>query len=160
MDRFELYYQVMRSHLQEQEIRRRAIELKAGSVMTLGVTLLGIAGLIVTLFSGEEANLPLFSLISAALMLIAFLFLFGFSLVALWSTDWEIAPVPNDAQAHISNPDIADSDILLWASESMSEAHASNLEILEDKAVMAKWSMIALSAEVGFLTLLAMSLRF
>ena len=157
MDKYELYYQVAKSHLQEQERRRRAVELKAGSVMTLGVTLLGIAGLIITLFVSEAGSLSAYSVTFAALTLAAFLLLFAFSMRTLWSTDWEVRPEFGELREHVDNDDYTDEQIMEWAANDMAKAYTINLARLADKAITARGAMIALSAEVVFLTLLAIS---
>ena len=157
MDKYELYYQVAKSHLQEQERRRRAVELKAGSVMTLGVTLLGIAGLIITLFVSEAGSLSAYSVTFAALTLAAFLLLFAFSMRTLWSADWEMRPDSNELQEHVANADYTSEQIMEWAANDMARVYVNNQAKLVDKAIMARGAMIALSAEVVFLTLLAIS---
>ena len=157
MDRYELYYQVANSHLQEQERRRRAVELKARSVMTLGVTLLGIAGLIITLFVSEAGSLSAYSVTFVALTLAAFLLLFAFSMRTLWSSDWEMRPDTSELQEHVANADYTGEQIMQWAADSMTTAYVNNQAKLVDKAITARGAMIALSAEVVFLTLLAIS---
>ena len=157
MDKYELYYQVANSHLQEQERRRRAVELKARSVMTLGVTLLGIAGLIITLFVSEAGSLSAYSVTFVALTLAAFLLLFAFSMRTLWSTDWEIRPESGELREHVDNDNYTDEQIMEWAASDMVRAYTINLTRLADKAITARGAMIALSAEVVFLTLLAIS---
>ena len=157
MDKYELYYQVAKSHLHEQERRRRAVEMKAGSVMTLGVTLLGIAGLIITLFVSEAGSLSAYSVTFAALTLAAFLLLFAFSMRTLWSTDWEVRPESGELREHVDNADYTNAQIVEWAANDMTIAYTINLARLADKAITARGAMIALSAEVVFLTLLAIS---
>lgn len=151
MDRYELYYQVAQSQLLEQDRRWQAVEVKARSFLTISIALLGAASLIVANFSGGVSGLNVFSWCVGILVITAICCSVGFSIGALYIRNWNISPDLEELQKHVSSLEYEDAQVIEWTADAMTQAYIQNDEILENKATMARYALIALSLKVIFL---------
>ena len=151
MDKYELYYSVAQAQLLEQDKRWQAVEMKARSFTTLGVALLGVAGVIITNFTNGISGLDIYSWCAGILVLIAFCCSAGFSISALYIRNWNISPDLKELQGHVSNSEYDDAQIIEWTADAMTDASIDNDIILENKTTMVRYALISLSLEVIFL---------
>ena len=158
MDKFELYYQYAVLKIQEQNERKRSIEIKARNSIGLSVALLGVAGLMVSNFAnGGMVDGNDFAWTILGLLLASFLWCIALSLRTLYVYEWHINPDPFTLQGHVRNSEYTSEEILEWAADDMLAAYSFNESTLQDKDAKLKWALASLSfqgASLGALMLI------
>ena len=157
MDRYELYYNYAHSQIQEQNERKKSIEVKARGFITLSIALFVVAGIVSTDFTSNRTvidganSLPLWLTLAFAMLSMSLSFL------ALYIVQWHIMPPLKELQLHIHNPACTSEQLAEWIADSMVQAYILNEDILMDKSDKLRWALITLYIEGAALGVLILT---
>ena len=153
MQKYELYYQVAHSHLQEQDQRAQSLEVRASGAMGLGVALLGLVALIInTAFEPGALVSPGLAIMVACL--VAFLSVVGFGFTALRpGGGWRRDPDLKRFESYL--PHYEDDTLVKWAGDQFREAVDANEGTLQAKAASVHKVFVSLGLLAIFVCLLA-----
>ena len=155
MQKTELYYQVALSQMEEQEQRNQAIDLKMSGLITLSVTLVGVAAIVLKDFS-QNQSIANWSTNPVALVGLA-LFLFVMTCGA-WvlspRSGWRRDPDLKRFREHL--PDYGDEVFVKWAGDQLGNAVEANEPKLNNKFKWLGYAIWALAVQVVCLIVLAL----
>ena len=151
MDRIDLYYEVTREKLLNQESLNKEFGTKASSILGLGAALIGAAGIILNL--SDTALGPSMPAVSFSIVLVvAFVCTAVLSFLVLFPRDWGHGPTVSSLADALGN--YGDCDLTKLVGDEYKQAVDSNWRILDQKACFLTCGVVAIAIETGALAAL------
>ena len=154
MDKDDVFYEVARSQLEEQEQRRIATDSKAMRLVGLAVAFVGVAVIVLKDFSNNSGPLSCWSIGLAAAICVVALVIVGLVLWVLKPGTWARDPKLSDFLDAIRDPQYASYNFTEWAGRQFANAVEKNEKVLNMKLGLVKCSLGGLA----LLSLLLVSL--
>ncbi len=156
MQKYEIYYQVAHSQLQEQHQRNRALDTKAARTLGLAAALGGVGSVVLKDFTGTALpGMSTWTLVAAVLLILSFAATCAFALYAMKPRDWRGDPDLGSFASHL--PNYKDHLLVEWAGDQIKNAVIANEGALGDKSQSVERALLTLTALVAALLLISLT---
>ena len=137
IDRYDLYYRVVYTRLQDQDRRNSELESKASTIIGVAVTLGGIGGAIFAIMGsslkdGEAIPTSMLAPLAGALAFLCAAVFCG--VTALFPRDWRRDPKLSALAGHVCNPQTPTNQVTYWVCDQMQKAIDANESIIGQKS--------------------------
>ena len=160
MNKYDLYYQIAKSALDDQDQRNRELQGKATHLASLSILLLSLGVIVLKDFSGTGmVALSAISWVFLAKALGLFICTVVSAIQVLKPDDWVRNPAVKDFAPYIDDTAYADSRMLKWAADETDKSVQKNERLINRKAAWLRVGFVSASLLVVMIGVLAVLVR-